>query len=217
MSRSYYRKAKDFERKTKVPPDPRLAGAKCDVCPLQGRQPVWGDGDIERTLAIIGEAPGREEVNAGLPFIGRSGLYVENLLKEQGFTRNEVWLDNAVLCMPDGGDMKAFLQHARKEHTTEQEKRPANKQQEFRSPIDCCRPRLFKLLGIPRCSTCGLWGKVPKGPLRCTCKKKDRKWVTVAGHLQPKAVVALGNSALEALTGHGGIRAKQLYRFGGTE
>lgn len=217
MGRTYFRKAKDFHRTVKPPNDPRLSGALCDACPLRNSQPVWGDGDVERTMAIVGEAPGKEEVHVGVPFIGRSGQYVENVLAIHQMTRNEVWLDNAVLCFPDGGDMKAFLQRAKKAHDKAQEKLPADKQTDFKSPIDCCRPRLFRWLGIPRCTTCGLWAKVPKGPLRCTCAPTKRKWVTVKSVVQPKVILTLGNSALEALTGHGGIKSKQLYTLGGEE
>jgi uracil-DNA glycosylase len=186
--------------------DPRVLGADCDHCPLKGlSKPVWGDGDVRRTLAIVGEAPGREEVEAGVPFIGKSGQFVEHVLSLHHVNRREVWLDNAVLCFPPGGDMRAFVQRARREA----------EKGSFKSPIDCCRPRLFRLLGIPRCGVCGLWGKVPDGPLRCTCPSERRKWTSLKGAQTPRVVLALGNSALEALTGHGGIKAKQLYILGG--
>lgn len=208
MGKTYYRKSVEFTRRTKAPRDPRLWGAKCDICPLKNSKPVWGDGDTGRSLAIIGESPSREDVSAEMPFIGRPGQYVENLLEQQGVQRSAVWLDNAVMCFPDGGDMKAFLQLARKQHKEASE-------EEFHSPVDCCRPRLLRALGIPRCSACGLWANMPEGPLRCVCPPTKRKWVHVDGRKPPKVTLVLGNSALEALTGHGGIKAKQLYTFGG--
>jgi uracil-DNA glycosylase len=209
MSRAYFRKVAEFPRQyTRLPKSPRLLGALCDRCPLNGSTPVWGDGSTVRDLAIVGEAPGREEVNAGLPFIGRSGTYVENLLARHGLTRADVWIDNALLCFPEGGDLKAFLQRSRKAAKDEG--------REVLSPVECCRPRLFFMLGIPRCRTCGLWDGVPEA-LQCRCPKGTRALVKPQGFTRPKAVLALGNSALESLTGHGGIKAKQLYRFGGSE
>lgn len=215
MARSYFRKAKDFERRTTPPKDPRLFGAKCDSCPLKGSTPVWGDGTYRRSLALIGEAPGREEVSAGMPFIGKSGQYVEALLAAKNLTRSDVWLDNAILCFPDGGDLKVFLQVARKKHKVSAYDEP------FMSPIDCCRPRLFRVLGIPQCRKCGKWLKVPEGKLRCTCKHPTVVKVSEPGAKArtmepPAAALAFGNSALESLTGDGGIKAKQLYWFTGS-
>lgn len=208
--RAYYRKASDFERQDARLPsvDPRHYGADCDNCPLNGQKPVWGDGNRSRVLALVGEAPGRDEEAAGMPFVGKSGQYLETVLELNGERRSNVWLDNAVMCFPPGGDMKAFLQQARKE--------AESAGRAFKSPIDCCRPRLFRVLGIPRCATCGKWdGREVVPALACACQGAQRRLIRVQDRSPPRVVVALGNSALESLTGHGGIKEKQLYRFEG--
>lgn len=207
---AYFRKLK-ADRQREAPKDPRMWGAKCDSCPLKGRTPVWGDGPEQPTLAIVGDSPGREDETAGIPFLGRPGQYVEGLLGKLGLNRKEVLLDNAVLCMPDGGDMKTFLSVAKKAFKAEQQEGKREKAAKFESPIDCCRPRLMFSLGVPRCSTCGGWDLRPEHPKRCNCHKP--RWVKVKDRAPAQAVVAAGNAALESLEGHGGVMAKQAYVF----
>lgn len=51
-------------------------------------------------LFIVGEAPGRDEDTQGEPFVGRSGKYFFNLLKEVGISREECYITNVVKCRP---------------------------------------------------------------------------------------------------------------------
>lgn len=212
---SSYARKRTADRQRVAPDSPTLWGAECASCPLKGRKPVWGDGPEAPVLAIVGEAPGRDEEAAGVPLVGKSGQYVEGLLSKLGISRKDVLLDNAVMCMPDGGDMKAFLAVEKKAFkAAEKEKKQADKaykEKAFKSPIDCCRPRLMMSLGIPRCAGCGGWDLAPEHPKRCTCHKP--KWVRVKGRPPVTAVVTAGNAALESLEGHGGIMSKQLYAF----
>lgn len=207
---SYVRKQK-ASRLREAPANPRFWGADCDKCPLKGRTPVWGDGPEAPVLAIVGDSPGREDESGGIPFLGRPGQYVEGLLGRFGLSRKEVLLDNAVLCMPDGGDMKTFLSVAKKEFKAAQKEGSRDKAEKFLSPIDCCRPRLMFSLGVPRCRTCGGWDLLATHPKRCTCHKPV--WVRVKERAPVKAVIAAGNAALESIEGHGGVQAKQVYVF----
>jgi uracil-DNA glycosylase len=185
-------------RMTPIPKGgPRAWGARCDECPLNGRTPVFGDGSPNAKLAVIGEAPGGQETDRGIPFIGRSGELLELLLSKLGWHRPEIFIDNAVACMPPEGDMKGFLQKAKKEL-----------KDAFRSPVDCCRPRLFHALGVPICAGCHRYVEGPP-QVRCTCatplptEQKGRRSIPVA--------IYVGNFALDALHGYQGISEKRGY------
>lgn len=113
--RGQARISKVTHRQSGHPDDPREWGARCDECPLNGNQPVWGDGPKTPALAFVGEAPGGEEETLGIPFVGKSGELLMKWLSRVNLTRQEVWLDNSVMCRPPGNDFKGFLQKARKD------------------------------------------------------------------------------------------------------
>ncbi len=77
---------------------------KCTSCPLYkgSTLAVPGEGPQNAKLMILGEAPGEEEDRQGLPFVGRSGKYLESLLKTAGINRKEVFITNAVKHRPSG-------------------------------------------------------------------------------------------------------------------
>jgi DNA polymerase len=77
----------------------------CTRCALAaGRtQVVFGEGDPNADLMIVGEGPGRDEDLQGVPFVGRSGKLLDRLLlEEMGVTRSEVFTTNTVKCRPPG-------------------------------------------------------------------------------------------------------------------
>jgi DNA polymerase len=61
---------------------------------------VWGHGNLDAQLAIIGEAPGRQEEAQGQPFVGKSGLLLNEMLLEAGLDRQEIWITNLVKWRP---------------------------------------------------------------------------------------------------------------------
>lgn len=67
---------------------------------------VPGIGSSSAKLAIIGEAPGREEEAAGLPFIGSTGKMVDSMLLSSGSSRDQVYLSNVCKVRPPGNDIK---------------------------------------------------------------------------------------------------------------
>jgi DNA polymerase len=84
----------------------------CVRCKLadQGRtQVVVGMGDPHADLMFIGEGPGAEEDRQGLPFVGRSGKLLDQLMFEElGVTRDRVYITNVVKCRPpDNRDPEA--------------------------------------------------------------------------------------------------------------
>lgn len=77
--------------------------AQCTRCPLAETRTnvVFGAGDESAPLMFVGEAPGRDEDLTGLPFVGRSGRLLDELmLSELGVTRHSVYIANTVKCRP---------------------------------------------------------------------------------------------------------------------
>lgn len=76
--------------------------AACQACVLyRGRkQTVPGDGAVNAQIMFIGEAPGYYEDQQGLPFVGASGKYLEELLAMIGLTRHDVFIANVIKCRP---------------------------------------------------------------------------------------------------------------------
>ena len=76
--------------------------ADCPNCELakQRSQTVPGSGPITADLMFVGEAPGQREDEWGLPFVGRSGQFLDKLLSSIGLTRADVYVTNIVKCRP---------------------------------------------------------------------------------------------------------------------
>ncbi len=74
----------------------------CTRCRLaEGRtNVVFGSGDPAADLMFVGEGPGKREDEQGLPFVGPSGMLLEELLGEIGLTRDQVYIANVVKCRP---------------------------------------------------------------------------------------------------------------------
>ena len=74
----------------------------CTVCRLaEGRiNVVFGSGNPDADVMFVGEGPGQREDEQGLPFVGRSGELLEQLLGEIGLGRNDVYIGNVVKCRP---------------------------------------------------------------------------------------------------------------------
>ena len=73
-------------------------------CPLAATRTnlVFGAGNADADLMFVGEAPGRNEDEQGLPFVGRAGQLLEQLLGEIGLTRADVFITNVLGCRPPG-------------------------------------------------------------------------------------------------------------------
>jgi uracil-DNA glycosylase family 4 len=80
----------------------RVEALACTACRLsEGRtQVVFGDGDPEADVVFVGEAPGQREDEQGVPFVGRSGQLLDQLLGEVGLEREDVYIANVVKCRP---------------------------------------------------------------------------------------------------------------------
>ncbi len=78
--------------------------SECTLCPLAETRTkvVFGAGDADADLMFIGEAPGAEEDRRGLPFVGRAGGLLNELLAEIGLDRDSVFIANTLMCRPPG-------------------------------------------------------------------------------------------------------------------
>ncbi len=93
-----------------IPPEQHFAALKlireeigdCTRCPLSlGRNKiVFGDGDPNARLMFVGEGPGADEDAQGLPFVGRGGQLLNNMINAMGLKREQVYIANVVKCRP---------------------------------------------------------------------------------------------------------------------
>jgi DNA polymerase len=75
----------------------------CQRCPLAsaGRHRiVFGNGDPNAELFFVGEGPGADEDIQGLPFVGRGGQLLNNMIAAMGLNREQVYVANIVKCRP---------------------------------------------------------------------------------------------------------------------
>ncbi len=79
-----------YERE--MPPEP---GA-------QHTRVVFGDGNPDADLMFVGEAPGAEEDKQGIPFVGRAGQKLNDMIKAMGLSREEVYIANVLKRRPPG-------------------------------------------------------------------------------------------------------------------
>jgi DNA polymerase len=77
----------------------------CTRCPqlVEARTSVvFGSGNADADLMFVGEAPGRNEDEQGIPFVGQAGKLLSQLLEEIGLAREDVWICNTLKCRPPG-------------------------------------------------------------------------------------------------------------------
>jgi uracil-DNA glycosylase family 4 len=65
-----------------------------------GEDSVFGEGSLNSRLAIVGEAPGKQEVEEGRPFVGNAGKLLDKLLEEAGIDRSKAYVTNIVKVRP---------------------------------------------------------------------------------------------------------------------
>jgi uracil-DNA glycosylase family 4 len=73
----------------------------CERCPLSEtrNRVVFGAGNADADLMFVGEAPGAEEDRQGLPFVGRAGAFLTELLDGIGLNREDVFIANVLKCL----------------------------------------------------------------------------------------------------------------------
>jgi uracil-DNA glycosylase len=75
---------------------------ECTRCKLhKGRNKiVFGDGNPKARLVFVGEAPGADEDKQGIPFVGRAGKLLTQMIEAMGLQRQDVYICNVVKCRP---------------------------------------------------------------------------------------------------------------------
>jgi DNA polymerase len=113
---------------------------------------VFADGSPDARLMFVGEGPGADEDAQGLPFVGRAGQLLNNMISAMGLDREEVYIANVVKCRPPGN------------RTPEPEEANTCSQFLFRQ-IDVVKPEVIVALGATA-ATCLLGQRQPLAGLR---------------------------------------------------
>ncbi len=85
----------------------------CTRCPLAyagRRKIVFGDGDPSARLMFVGEGPGADEDETGVPFVGKAGHLLNNMIAAMGLKREEVYIANIVKCRPPANRQPEFVE-----------------------------------------------------------------------------------------------------------
>lgn len=85
----------------------------CTRCPLAyaGRHTiVFADGDPGAQLMFVGEGPGADEDASGLPFVGKAGQLLNNMISAMGVKREQVYIANIVKCRPPANRTPEFVE-----------------------------------------------------------------------------------------------------------
>lgn len=104
-----------------LPPAARVAAlaaiqadiGDCTRCPLAygGRHKiVFADGDPNATLMFVGEGPGADEDASGLPFVGKAGQLLNNMITAMGIAREQVYIANIVKCRPPANRTPEYVE-----------------------------------------------------------------------------------------------------------
>lgn len=106
--------------------DIRAAVESCQKCPLHATRnnTVFGDGNEQARLVFVGEAPGADEDRQGLPFVGRAGQKLTQIIEAIGLSRAEVYIANVLKC------------------------RPPNNRNPLPEEVQCCEPYLIAQLQL---------------------------------------------------------------------
>jgi uracil-DNA glycosylase len=77
---------------------------ECTRCKLHSTRHsiVFGDGNPKAELVFVGEGPGADEDAQGLPFVGRAGKLLTQMIEAMGLQRKDVYICNVVKCRPPG-------------------------------------------------------------------------------------------------------------------
>jgi uracil-DNA glycosylase family 4 len=115
---------------------------ECTRCKLHKTRNkiVFGDGSAKAQLVFVGEGPGADEDAQGLPFVGRAGKLLTQMIEAMGLHRTDVYICNVVKCRPPGN------------------RQPENDEVEKCSPflfrqLDVLRPKVIVCLGATAAQT----------------------------------------------------------------
>lgn len=87
------------------------SASKCTACKLSEKRTnvVFGEGNFDSPLVLVGEGPGDNEDKTGRPFVGVAGQMLDKALNDNGLDRKDIYICNTVKCRAcDWRDGKAF-------------------------------------------------------------------------------------------------------------
>jgi uracil-DNA glycosylase family 4 len=93
---------------------------RCPSCPYRKGRVCGPDGRVDSAVVIIGEAPGREELAANRPFVGKSGKLLDAVLAKAGIDRADAFVTNALRCQPTESPPSRAAIEACRERLTEE-------------------------------------------------------------------------------------------------
>jgi DNA polymerase len=77
---------------------------KCKKCSIKEHyedyDAVPGTGNPEADIMLIGEAPGKNEMEEGIPFVGRAGKLLDSAIEQAGIKRDDLYIHNIISCRP---------------------------------------------------------------------------------------------------------------------
>jgi DNA polymerase len=112
---------------------------RCKLAPTR-KTIVYGEGNPHAELVFIGEGPGADEDEQGLPFVGRAGKLLNRMMQTVGLKREDVYICNIVKCRPPGN------------RTPEKDEVDSCSPFLYRQ-IEAIKPRLICCLGAPAVRT----------------------------------------------------------------
>ena len=120
--------------------DPKEHGALCERCTCRNETPVPPTINAGSVLTAVAEAPGRTEVEQRIGLVGPSGKEFNLGLVQAGIKREDVDVQNAILCRPREGSLKAHLARVKRLN----ENRELRGEEPLLAPTVACRPRLLR-------------------------------------------------------------------------
>ena len=140
----------------------------CRLCKKGGKgMAVPGEGNPDARIVFIGEAPGREEAKIGRPFVGRSGKFLRQMIRDTGLVEADVFITSPVHYLPDRGTPSKEMIHHGRQHLFEQ--------------LAVIKPDMIVLLGNSACVAL-LDGKVEITKKHGTLMKKDDRTYFITVH-----------------------------------
>lgn len=136
--------AEDFMPDRRTIDDLRAAASLCEACPLYkgAACTVFGAGREHAKIMIVGEQPGDQEDQTGLPFMGPAGQMLNRALEEVGLPRDKLYLTNAVK------HFKFELRGGLREHRTPDKRETSACRPWLMAEIDAIKPKIIVSLGI---------------------------------------------------------------------
>jgi uracil-DNA glycosylase family 4 len=130
---------------------------RCRKCSLwrTRQKAVPGEGPLDASAMLIGEAPGKKEDRTGRPFIGPSGKFLDAMLREAGISRERIFITSTVKCIP------------------------VHSAKPLKVSIDACNPYLQEQLKLVNPGIVCLLGEVAARTVLGTAKVTDTRGIII--------------------------------------